>query len=269
MKGSTLKAISEMNHMRLQGKIVSLGEAKFRRLPHGKKRLMHVEPRVQHEEEPKKSVSGKEVVIAQEVEVTKNDMQVADQHGSGWRKRVEVSIAEENMDWLVRSLVESTLKPIGLQSLKMAICKNIPQVVEVREIGACKVLVTFDTTKHAAETFTFKLDRMLQFFHKVRRWEESEWCETRRVWLECYGVPLHVWSSETFKIIGRLWGDVVMCEVDTKARSSLITGWVQVDTCVFDVIRDWIHISVGISGFDIFVKEVGFDVCDIESTMRG
>ncbi|KAL4391189.1 hypothetical protein AHAS_Ahas03G0220200 [Arachis hypogaea] len=195
------------------------------------------------------------------MEVKTDGKHVTDQHANRQLKMAEVSIVAENMDWLVRSLVGSTLKPFDHKSLRRAICKNVPHVVEVSELGACKVLITFDSVKHADELFTFKLDRLLQFFHKVWRWKVSERCETRRVWLEYYGVPLHVRSSETFKTIGGQWGDVIRCDIDSGVGSSFRAGQIQVDTGTFEVIRDWIYISIGESGFDVYVNEVGYEAC--------
>ncbi|KAL4344945.1 hypothetical protein AHAS_Ahas11G0229100 [Arachis hypogaea] len=40
-------------------------------------------------------------------------------------------------------------------------------------------------------------------------------------------------------------------------HSSFCVGRVQIDTCVLDVINEWIHITIGTSGFDVLVKEVG------------
>ncbi|KAL1320304.1 hypothetical protein AAHE18_14G047300 [Arachis hypogaea] len=100
----------------------------------------------------------------------------------------------------------------------------------------------------------------LQFFHTVWRWEESERSETRRVWLECFGIPLHTWSVETFNRIGGLWGEVIKCDERTESALSFSSGRVLIDTCVFDVIKEWVHLTVGTSGFDVFVKEVGHEV---------
>ncbi|KAL4329277.1 hypothetical protein AHAS_Ahas13G0284000 [Arachis hypogaea] len=94
----------------------------------------------------------------------------------------------------------------------------------------------------------------------VWRWDETEKSESRRVWLECYGVPLHAWSKNTFCRIGEQWGEVVECDKLMEACNSFSAGKVLIDTCVFDMINEWIHVKVGASGFDVMVREVGGEV---------
>ncbi|QHO11458.1 uncharacterized protein DS421_15g498260 [Arachis hypogaea] len=154
-----------------------------------------------------------------------------DSQGNGWTKKVEVPVAKENFDWLLRSLVGGTTRPIDFKSLRRAIVKNFPQVVEVRELGAYKALLMFDSVKNAEVAFTFKMNSFLQFFY-----------------------------VETFHTIGSLWGEVVKCDDVTKSALSFSVGCVLIDTCVFDVIKEWIHITVGTSGFDVFVKEIGREI---------
>ncbi|XP_016192295.1 serine/arginine-rich splicing factor SC35-like [Arachis ipaensis] len=133
-KGAALKAITEMNHMRLRGKLLSISEAKFRRHLQERERWVHVDQRVLYEGrhkgadsgskgEPKESDSGKEGVIAQESEVNKDDAQEAD-HSR--KKRVDTAVAQANLEWLGRSVVGSTLKSFDIQSLKRSICKIVP-----------------------------------------------------------------------------------------------------------------------------------------------
>ncbi|KAL1368623.1 hypothetical protein AAHE18_02G135400 [Arachis hypogaea] len=124
-------------------------------------------------------------------------------------------------------------------------------------MGAYKALLTFDSVLNAEEAYTFKMNSLLQLFHRVWRWDESEKSETRRVWLECFAVPLHAWSVDTFRIIGNQWGEVVGYDEATKSCQSFSVGRIQIDTCVLDVINEWVHITIGISGFDVLVKEVG------------
>ncbi|KAL4328179.1 hypothetical protein AHAS_Ahas13G0174200 [Arachis hypogaea] len=255
-KGGALKAIAEMNQFRLRGKIVNVGEAKFqRKVQAGAQRVVA---------DTSRQLQRRPEMIIKETEVDKNPVegevktgdQIHVQKGKGSMKRVQVPVVEANLKWLARSLVGYTLKPMELRSLQRIIHTNVPHVEDVREIGETKVLLTFDTVEHAAAAYTFKLDTMLQVFHRIRQWEESECGGSRRVWLECYGMPLHVWSSETFKAVGGLWGHVLHCAIPTDTGASFRVGRFQVDTCEFDEIREWVRIAIGESEISVFVKEM-------------
>ncbi|XLR65088.1 hypothetical protein S83_015760 [Arachis hypogaea] len=247
-----------MHQYRLRGKTVSVGEAKFRRqMQEGDRRVLVDQSR--GVERRLERFTKQDEVVQQPVE---GGMQAGDQarihQGNGCMKRLALPVLEANMEWLARSLVGYTLNPLDLRSLKRVIQTNVPHVEDVREIERTKVLVTFDTVEHSAEAYTFKLDSMLQVFYRIRRWEEAECGGSRQVWLECYGMPIHVWSEEAFKAVGGLWGNVIHCAIPTGAGASFRVGRVQVDTCVFDEIRESVRLVIGEKEVTVFVQEMGW-----------
>ncbi|KAL4365185.1 hypothetical protein AHAS_Ahas07G0080800 [Arachis hypogaea] len=273
-KGGALKAIAEMNHTRLRGKVVFVGEAKYRRSPEVKD-TSRIHPRggYRHTIDRQATEEGGEVKENTNApkKVLMKDNTVRDPHGNGWTKKVDAMVVKENLDWLQKSLVGGSTKAIDFKALRKSIATTFPHIIQVREMGAYKALLTFDNLLNAEEAYTFNMNGLLQFFHSVWRWDESEKSETRRVWLECFGVPLHAWSGDTFRLIGSQWGEVVGCDRATESCSSFSSGRVEIDTCIMDVIKEWVHVTIDTSGFDILVKEIGGEIyggSDREGTMR-
>ncbi|XP_015943825.1 uncharacterized protein LOC107468962 [Arachis duranensis] len=99
-KGATLKAIVEMNRMRLRGKIVFMGKAKYRRSSEVKdtnkihhrgetrNALARQMPQEREETQKTSAISNKDL--------TKEKI-VQDPHGKGWTKKVKVAVAKENL----------------------------------------------------------------------------------------------------------------------------------------------------------------------------
>ena len=100
-------------------------------------------------------------------------------------------------------------------------------------------------------------DCLRNHFAEVRRWSEGELCQTRRVWLECFGLPPHVWSYETLRKIGSVWGKVVCLDKKTSKGDDFSSAKILIDTCSFAYIHRWVYFSVGDNGFDTYVKELG------------
>ncbi|XP_020981516.1 photosystem I P700 chlorophyll a apoprotein A1-like [Arachis duranensis] len=216
------EGIAEMNQWRLRGKVIIVGKAKFRRQGETRDRPVNVELRCKQGGGPGESYHGKEVATTEPGVVRKPvQEQTAINQGRADSKRLEVPIVKANMEWLGRSLVGKTLKPLDPASLKKTVRANMPHIVDVREIGVSKVLLTFDTVQHADEAFDIKLDTLLRLFHR--------------------------------------------CDVPTKEGASFRTGRVRVEMGVFDIIREWVQLSVGNSIFRIFVKEVGLEVSEADS----
>ncbi|KAL4314701.1 hypothetical protein AHAS_Ahas15G0111400 [Arachis hypogaea] len=253
-----------MNRVRLRRKVIVVQEAKYKRPSEaayvGKVRAAD-DKYHRPDLEPQRE-EGSERSLA-----TANGLQTNVRAKSMFEKcelkNVECVMAIENLEWLRRSLVGETLEPIDLVSLRKMVARSLPSVVQVRKMEACKALLTFDSDMHANETYTFNLNSLLHTFHRVWKWKESERCESRRVWLECLGVPLFAWSADTFKRIGSQWGAVVRCAKETELCSTLTTGHVLIDTSVMEAIQEKIQITVGLGGYDVLVKDIGLDACDM------
>ncbi|KAL4275265.1 hypothetical protein AHAS_Ahas20G0089900 [Arachis hypogaea] len=239
-KGGALKAITKMNRMRLRGKVVFVGEAKYRRVSDVKATRNVQERSDMQNENPRQSERDREIAQLPPARGSKDvtmDKKVQDPHGNEWTKKMEGIVAKENLDWLQKSLIGGTTTAIDFKALNLL---------------------------NVEETYTFKMNSLLQIFHNVWRWDEFERSESRRVWLECYGISLHIWSVDTFKMIGGQWGEVVACDKVTESCTSFSVGRILIDTCVMDMINEWIHITLGTSGFDVLVREVGKEVYSLQ-----
>ena len=88
-------------------------------------------------------------------------------------------------------------------------------------------------------------------------WSEDDWCQTRRVWLECYEIPLHAWSAKNITKIGEEWDAEHSLDHSTEKGKSYSSARILVDTYVWQNIHEWVFLSINGKGFDVFVKEVG------------
>ncbi|QHN76847.1 uncharacterized protein DS421_19g647490 [Arachis hypogaea] len=100
-KGGVLKAITEMNHMKLRGKEVFVGEAKYRRslvtkdmkkiqIADGNRNDMIRQP-------PRESKPAQITPSSCPEDVSKGKRN-QDPHGNGWTKKLEVAVAKENLN---------------------------------------------------------------------------------------------------------------------------------------------------------------------------
>ncbi|KAL4393668.1 hypothetical protein AHAS_Ahas02G0075000 [Arachis hypogaea] len=260
-KGGALKAIADMNSMVVRGRKLFVGEAKYRRgatvqnTTENRLKVITRNDAGSHNTRVHRvgAVDGK---MVRQI----SDEPIKGQSSNGWTKKIEVPISSENVVWLQRSIVGGTKKAIDFNSLQQKIHRDWPGVTQVRELGAYKAMITFDSVLRAEEAYTFQMNELLKMFYMVWRWDETEKSESRRVWIECYGVPIHAWSRNTFHKIGEQWGKVVKCDKLMESGISFSAGRVLIDTCTFDMINEWIHVTIGTSGFDVLVREVGGEV---------
>ncbi|GFZ18405.1 hypothetical protein Acr_27g0001440 [Actinidia rufa] len=121
---------------------------------------------------------------------------------------------------------------------------NIP-IVTVKEVGngwhmgGDMVVLTFKDLEERDSMFNKgKMAWLKEWFVESFEWEntKSNPC-SRLVWLNCYGIPLHLWNLQTFSEIGKIWGEVIMLADDTMKNLSFTVGKVLISTAVMDSIN--------------------------------
>ena len=173
---------------------------------------------------------------------------------------VEGEVEEENMEWLERSIIGETIKPINFSLMVDRLLNEWRCITSVREMGAFKALVTFETKEDREEAMKSGMELLLQHFAEVRCWCEEEWCQTRRTWIECYGIPLHAWSKGNLKKVAEVWGSMVWLDRFTEEMKSLSVAKILIDTCMWQQIQGWVVLKISGCCFDIYVNEVGSEV---------
>ena len=178
-------------------------------------------------------------------------------------KIVQGVINEDTLEWLQRSIVGEIIKPLNFNLLADRLYNEWLCISNVREMGAYKALVTFDSRESLEEALATAKDLLLNHFKEVRKWTDEELCQTRKVCLECYGIPPDAWNAEIIKNIGKVWGTVVYLDKLTEEGKSLSFARVLINRCVWQFIDGWIYLSDGGRGYDIYVKEIGREVYNV------
>lgn len=173
---------------------------------------------------------------------------------------VSVEVCPQQKERLGRSIVGETIEPIDFAILRRELIKEGSPVTSVSDLGAYRALVTFESPGKANEAMSKEREVLGKFFAEFRMWSDEDWSQTRRIWLECYGVPPHAWSYDNIKRIGEEWGTVVCLDNTTKEGKSFSVARILIDTCVWLYIHGWVFLSVEGKGYDVFVKEVGKEV---------
>ncbi|CAL5381332.1 unnamed protein product [Camellia sinensis] len=89
----------------------------------------------------------------------------------------------------------------------------------------------------------------------------EEWtkgCSTnqeRCVWVSCYGVRFNLWSVDTFKRIGAVWGEVVQLHEDSIKNASFCCGKIRIITGNMEFINRTIRLSCNSELYPVRVCE--------------
>ncbi|MED6147673.1 hypothetical protein PIB30_045982 [Stylosanthes scabra] len=79
------------------------------------------------------------------------------------------------------------------------------------------------------------------------------------------GMPICMWCEENFNKIARSWGKVIRFDDRTELPKSYSTIRILIDSFQWERIHEWISITVEGRSFEVFVKEFGSEVYNVQS----
>ena len=93
---------------------------------------------------------------------------------------------------MVRELARSI---VGENLMEAKLRKTFLLFESIRALGAYNALITFATKEDMAKTMNEGGSVLREYFDNLCIWIDEKVCQTRRVWVECFGMPIHAWSS--------------------------------------------------------------------------
>lgn len=105
---------------------------------------------------------------------------------------------------------------VSMQSLKASFKVETGVEAHFRAMGGRSVLITFQSPE--ARDSLIKVLWMNRWFDFVLPWTNEATSLERFVWLNCQGMPLNAWSTNTFKQIGEIWGYYISMEEETSPK---------------------------------------------------
>ncbi|KAL7243621.1 hypothetical protein ACSBR1_015929 [Camellia fascicularis] len=155
-----------------------------------------------------------------------------------------IKVEEIGNGWLYESMI-MRLKPEHTSvQVKNELIKREEQNVLVREGGGRDVFLSFPSK----EDLSGKKSMVIEWFHDwgeyITVWSPSLYLQQQRqVWINCLGVPPNLWSSNTFRRIGSIWGQVISLDDNIGAPISFRSGRFKLVTNVMDSINTSINLE--------------------------
>ena len=143
------------------------------------------------------------------------------------------------MEKLNKNIVGETLYPVDV--LTERILRDSITIDSIKPIGDYKTLITFATMEDA---LTLGANSLGEHFDEIRKWFEDEFYQTRRVWLECTGIPPHAWYHENFIKIGDAWGKFACLDEKTREGVDFSSAKILINTCFLQTIQRWIVLLI-------------------------
>ncbi|KAL7265506.1 hypothetical protein ACSBR1_003309 [Camellia fascicularis] len=131
------------------------------------------------------------------------------------QSRLVVKTREVGNAWLYESVIIRLHHHVTKADFKHESRSRGVSKGRIRDGGGRDIVITFSSTEEKAEGVGLMQGWIDEWGEFVLDWKAGIHIEQERcTWLSCYGVPLNLWSAETFTSIGRLRGEVVGLDED-------------------------------------------------------
>ncbi|KAK8704000.1 hypothetical protein V6N13_047636 [Hibiscus sabdariffa] len=124
----------------------------------------------------------------------------------------------------------------------------------VMQIAGAVYLLMF-TNEEDKQVVLARLD-LTQWFTKVKGSTLGVQVGSRSAWLLVVGIPMHLWSKETFRRIAQLWGRLIRVEDATTEPRGFERARFLIETTSLDRIDETLELALGAWSGRIRIQEV-------------
>jgi hypothetical protein len=169
---------------------------------------------------------------------------------------VEVEVVPEVLHMLEGSYVGRLSLGVEVRALQTKLWMAGLQEVRVVVMGGEMVLI-FNNSGDELLGPVCKKEWWSGLLFDIRRWTPNLVCTKREVWLNLFGIPLHVWGESTFKALVNRCGSYITMDSGTRNRSRLDVARVKVEVLLGDRIDCVIKLVVQGASYRVKVLEEG------------
>jgi hypothetical protein len=134
--------------------------------------------------------------------------------------------------------------------------------ISVTDMGGMMVLIHSPKKGEIAKMWKDKMEWISYYFREVIPWMPNCFSDRRETWVKVYGVPLHVWGENLFKVIGGKYGEFLDFDNNTAARVKLNVACIKISTDFRGVIDDPMFVrAMGVTYKLRIMEEKVIDQC--------
>jgi len=170
----------------------------------------------------------------------------------------------EAVEWLQRSIVCESSDPTNVDTLHTTLVIKAGMQVQIRAMSYFKFIITFPSLMLMEECLR-NHGELNEWFTYIVKWNTSDQAETRRVWLEVFGVPMHGWIEDNFKKITEVWGSLICLDQLADTTINYESMKILVATDQFYRIEGDILLQIDDHGYRVIVSEIGAYVPSAQS----
>ncbi|WJX32140.1 hypothetical protein P8452_20505 [Trifolium repens] len=168
---------------------------------------------------------------------------------------VKVPVDSSQLQSLKRSFVGFLLPEVEVRVIRTTLLMEGLQNISVTPMGGNMVLLFSTKVGELERMIKTKEEWLGYYFFKVRPWSPNMVNVKRELWVKVFGIPLHAWGDNLFKVVGARFGEFIDYDDTTASRARLDVARLKIATSIRSRIEAPVEIVVMGMVFELWVVE--------------
>jgi hypothetical protein len=168
---------------------------------------------------------------------------------------MKVPVNEELSKELQGSVVGTLAREKDVRRIQTTLYMEGFRSITVTNMGGNMVLLRSPVEGDITRLMRSKNECLEYYFSKIKPWNPGLLAVHREVWIQIYGIPIHIWGENFFKQVGNSLGTFLDFDEETARMARFDVARIKVLTTTWSVIDVAIKAEVEGVCFDLWVVE--------------
>ncbi|KAK2401162.1 hypothetical protein QL285_050778 [Trifolium repens] len=168
---------------------------------------------------------------------------------------IKVPVNEELCKELRGSVVGRLARERNVKRIQTTLFMEGFPSISVTHMGDNKVLMRSPVEGDVERLMKSKNECLKYYFSELKPWNPGLTAAQREVWVQIYGIPVHIWGDDLFKLVGKQFGVFLDYDEETARMKRLDVARIKILSTVWASIDVVLKVEVEGLFFDLWVVE--------------
>jgi hypothetical protein len=168
---------------------------------------------------------------------------------------MKVPVNEELCKELQGSMVGTLAREKDVRRIQTTLYMEGFRSITVTNMGGNMVLMRSPVEGDIARLLRSKNECLQYYFSEIKPWNPGMLAVQREVWVQIYGIPIHIWGENFFKMVGKSLGTFLDFDEETARMMRFDVARLKILTSTWSFIDVTIKVEVEGAWFDLWVVE--------------
>jgi RNA recognition motif-containing protein len=168
---------------------------------------------------------------------------------------MKVPVNEELCKELQGSVVGTLAREKDVRRIQTTLYMEGFRSIMVTNMGGNMVLMRSPVEGDVARLMRSKNECLQYYFSEIKPWNPGLLAVQREVWIQIYGIPIHIWGENFFKMVGKSLGTFLDFDEETARMARFDVARLKILTSTMSFIDVAIKVEVEGACFDLWVVE--------------